>query len=78
MQGELDFRLWITGIASVQRTCGIDPKVLGSVALRRIASASEKPECCDVYATGSMGEGSTQKTRFYSLTFFCLAGVAYL
>jgi hypothetical protein len=33
MQGGSDFRPWITGIASVQKTCGIDPKVLGSVAL---------------------------------------------
>jgi hypothetical protein len=30
MCGGWDFRLWIIGIASVQKTCGIDPKVLGA------------------------------------------------
>ena len=29
MHGSMEFRLWITGIASVQKTCGADPKVLG-------------------------------------------------
>jgi hypothetical protein len=28
--GGWDFRLWIIGIASVQKTCRIDPKVLGT------------------------------------------------
>jgi hypothetical protein len=55
MQGGLDFRPWITGIASVQKTRGIDPKVLGSVALRGVAGASEKPVGWGVYATGCMG-----------------------
>jgi hypothetical protein len=35
MQGGLDSRLSIARIASVQKTCGIDPKVLGSVVLVR-------------------------------------------
>jgi hypothetical protein len=51
MQRERNFRPWITGIASVQRTYGIDPKVLGSVALRDVAGASEKPACWGVYTT---------------------------
>ena len=56
------------GIASVQRTCGIDPKVLGSVALRGIASASEKPGCRGVYATGGMGEAQPKTILFDSRT----------
>jgi len=68
MQGSLEFRLWITGIASVQKTCWIDPKVLGSVALRGVASASEKPGILGVCATGGLGEAQPQKNLFYSLT----------
>ena len=68
MQGGLDFRPWITGIASVQKTCGIDPKVLDSVALRGVAGASEKPGCWGVYATGGMGEAQPKRTLFYSRT----------
>ncbi len=60
MQGEPDFRPWITGIASVQRTCGIDPKVLGSVALSGVAGASEKPACW-VSMRRRQGQGSTKK-----------------
>ena len=70
MQGELDLRPWITGIASVQRTCWIGPKVLGSVAWRSIASASEKPGCCGVYATGCMGEAQPRTILFYPRTSF--------
>jgi hypothetical protein len=33
MQGGLDFRPWVTGIASVQKTCEIDPKVLDLTAV---------------------------------------------
>jgi hypothetical protein len=55
MQRERNFRPWITGIASVQRTYGIDPKVLGSVALKGVAGTSEKPGGWGVYATGGMG-----------------------
>jgi len=72
IQGALEFRLWITGIARVQKTCGIDPKVLGSVALRGIADASEKPMWWGVYATGCMGEAQPQKDLFYS-DFYCPA-----
>ena len=47
----------------------IDPKVLGSVVLRGIASASEKPGCRGVYATGGMGKKAQPKTLlFYSRT----------
>jgi hypothetical protein len=55
MQGERDLRLWITGIASVQRTYGVDPKVLGAVVLCGVVGANEKPGCLGVYATGGMG-----------------------
>jgi hypothetical protein len=68
MQGELDLIPWITGIASVQRTCWIDPKVLGFVALRGVAGASEKPGCWGVYATGGIGEAQPIKNLFYSRT----------
>jgi hypothetical protein len=68
MQGGLDFRPWITGIASVQKTCGIDPKVLGSLALRGVAWASEKPGFLGVCATDGMGEAQPKKNRFYSRT----------
>jgi len=64
----LEFRPWITGIASVQKTCGIDPKVLGSDALSGVAGTSEKPGCWGVYATGSMGEAQPKKNPFYSRT----------
>ena len=46
----------------------IDPKVLGSVVLRGIASASEKPGCCGVYATGGMGKAQPKTILFYSRT----------
>jgi hypothetical protein len=68
MQGWLEFRPWITGIASVQKTCGIDPKVLGSVALRGGGGASEKPGCWGVYATGGIGAAQPKKNLFYSRT----------
>ena len=68
MQRERNFRPWITGIASVQRSCGIDPKVLGSVASRGVVGASEKPGYWGVYATGGMGEGQPKKNLFYSRT----------
>jgi len=68
MQGGLNFRPWIAGIASVQKTCGIDPKVLGSVAQRGVAGESEKLGLWGVYATGGMGEAQPQKNLFYSQT----------
>jgi hypothetical protein len=68
MQGELDLIPWVTGIASVQRTCWIDPKVLGFVALRGVAGASEKPGCWGVYSTGGIGEAQSKKNPFYSRT----------
>lgn len=68
MQRERNFRPWITGIASVQRTYGIDPKVPGSVALRNVAGASEKPWCWGVYAIEGMGQARPRKNLFYSWT----------
>jgi len=68
MQRERNFRPWITGIASVQRTYGINPKVPGSVALRNVAGASKKPGCWGVYATGGMGQARPRKNLFYSWT----------
>jgi hypothetical protein len=70
MQGGLDFRPWITGIASVQKTCGIDPKVLGTDALSGAAGASEKPGCWSVYATGGMGEAQSTKNLLYPQTSY--------
>jgi len=46
MLGWMEFSPWITGIASVQKTCGIDPKVLGADALSGAAGASEKLAEC--------------------------------
>ena len=63
MQGGLDFRLWIAGIASGQRTCGIDPIVLGSVPLRGVAGA---------------GEAQPPKESVPLTDLYCPAGVAYL
>ncbi len=65
MQRERNFRPWITGIASGQRTYGIDPKVLRSVALRDVAGASEKP-------------GRRPRKNLLLLDIYSPAGVAYL
>ena len=69
MQGGLDFRPWITGIASVQKTCGIDPKVLGSDCLRGVAGANENPGCWGLYEPGGMGEARLNKDPVLLMDF---------
>ena len=72
MQRERNFRPWITGIASVQKTCGIDPKVLASDALSGAAGASEKPGGWSIHTTGGMGEAQPPKNLFYPRTSYCV------
>ena len=51
----------------------MDPKVLGSVALRGVAGSSEKSGCWGVYATCGMGEAQSKKNLFYArISVVCL------
>jgi hypothetical protein len=77
MQGGLDFRPWITGIASVQKTCGIDPKVLGSIALRGVVWLSEKPGFLGVCTAGGRAQLYPQNPVLL-MYFYCPTGVAHL
>jgi hypothetical protein len=77
IQGGVDFRLCVTKIASVQKTCGIDPKVLGAVALRGVASASEKPGVGAFMRPTACARLNSKKS--VPLTdFYCPAGMACL
>jgi hypothetical protein len=77
IQGGVDFRLCITKIASVQKTCGIDPKVLGAVALRGVASASEKPGV-EVFMRPAAWARLNSKKSVPFTDVYCPAGMACL
>ncbi len=64
----MDFRLCVTKIASVQKTCRIDPKVLGAVALRGVASVRVRSQGLGRLCDRRHGRDSTQKNLFHSRT----------